>query len=93
MSLESQALERVLPVRVVLGEVVVSPDKERSCQGLRLSENFEGLVQLRLGAETIALGQLCLHGGQLAVRVSRVADSLARIPTGSAARTLESEGA
>jgi hypothetical protein len=80
-------------VRIVLGEVAVSPIEAASTyQGLRMRQAIEGLVELRLGAEILAEGVLCLHRGKLAVRVSKIADLVPRIPADPGSRVFKSEG-
>ncbi|MFN9374106.1 MAG: hypothetical protein ACK6D3_19655 [Planctomycetaceae bacterium] len=85
--------EGVLPVRVVLCELELSAMEEQAIpQALKLREAPQGLVQLRLGHETLAHGALCLHRGQLAVRISQIADRLPRQSMDCFASFLGSEG-
>lgn len=84
--------EGVLPVRVVLCELELSAMEEQAIpQALKLREAPQGLVQLRLGHETLAHGALCLHRGQLAVRVAKIAHSASGNPPEAVASGHESE--
>jgi len=83
----------LLPVRVVLCELELSANEEQTIhQGLKLNEACQGLVQLRLGVDTLAHGALCMHRGQLAVRVSQIVHGLARQTMDGMASFVESEG-
>ncbi|MFN6103104.1 MAG: hypothetical protein ACK5EA_01440 [Planctomycetaceae bacterium] len=89
---ESKGSEGLLSVRVVLGEIELSPmERESIAPGLWLGKTFEGLVKLRLGGETLGFGALCLHRGQLAVRVAKIAHSASGNPPEAVASGHESE--
>lgn len=89
--MESKDPECLLSVRIVLGEIELSPmECGEIPPQMKLSETFGGLVNLRLGPETIASGVLCLHGGGLAVRVVRIAHLPPGVTSKPVASILES---
>jgi hypothetical protein len=93
MVVESTASASLMTIRVVLGEVDVSVHgRYPDWQVGRSWQKGEQVVGLRLGTETLALGQLFVHGGQVLIRVTQVKEFPCGAVSASVSPTVSSEG-